>query len=786
MKIALYTGYQETPWNPHTLETIGLGGTEQSVLCLAKYLAFFNKNEVWVVGDVIEGDYDLVKYRSIENFKQEVDYVDTIISANYINYLLEFEDFNYKNSIFWAHNTDYFPWWRGEVIPNSRELLSHPKLTAIICLTYWHKEVWLEQFPETEYKILVIGNGIELDNFVPMWPQPKFNNGRLYPPPPHLTPKKVKNQYIYSSHAERGLSQVLEDWPQIKQENPDATLKICTPEYGLKYFEENFSSLILNLEGVEFLGTLPQQELYQLMAKSQYWYYPSTYGETFCITALEMLGHKVTPITWEWGGLKETLKGFNVKNTKEEIDWRLVKSYIVHQGWRFITDGKWIPLLVKLNMNLDFFYILSINPNSSIDQKADEISMPGKYNFWVKPGFNGLTTPQSELDKFGVKKHSNWKLDTHWSEYSRRKVTDGEVGCALSHIDAWVDSYCHDREYTFILEDDFQEVNPVPWHEVQTLFERGYDLVYLGRHAIEPENEPGIEDLPNWVEAGYNYHTHAYILSKRATQILVEEYIERYKSKIFAIDEFLPITLGKTFRQDILAEFDDLPRFRAAAPLINFFEQEDSPQTTELNKIYSEIFDYDNWGEWCSKYIDPYILKGQYKLMVDEIGPNVIEFPLFTERFCREFTALAEDNTWSVNRHDYHPTTDQTLESLGLQDAYQRVLEEFVYPIWIWFWELDGENWKSLTSENFIAKYDTINQGSLDIHHDNSLITLNVRLNSEFKGGGTYIPRYKTTLQPKKIGNAMAHPGGITHKHGGRPVEEGTRYILVTFTHNPN
>jgi hypothetical protein len=30
----------------------------------------------------------------------------------------------------------------------------------------------------------------------------------------------------------------------------------------------------------------------------------------------------------------------------------------------------------------------------------------------------------------------------------------------------------------------------------------------------------------------------------------------------------------------------------------------------------------------------------------------------------------------------------------------------------------------------------------------------------------------------------MAHPGQITHKHGGRPVTEGTRYILVSFT-NP-
>ena len=120
-----------------------------------------------------------------------------------------------------------------------------------------------------------------------------------------------------------------------------------------------------------------------------------------------------------------------------------------------------------------------------------------------------------------------------------------------------------------------------------------------------------------------------------------------------------------------------------------------------------------------------------------------------------------------------------------MQEIYQKVLEEFVYPIWIWFWELDGEDWPKLSSENFIAKYDTLNQGSLGIHHDMSVITLNVKLNDDYEGGGTFIPRYKQTYQAKKIGHAMAHPGQITHKHGGRPVTEGTRYILVTFTNKP-
>ena len=157
MKIVLYTGYQKTPWNPSFLDTTGLGGTEKTTYYLAKELAKFPEYHIWVVGSVISGDFDNVKYRTTQQFKQEESSVDTIIGISYIHYLKEFEDFNYKNSIFWVHNTDYYTWWNGEEIPNHRELLSHPKLKYIICLTKWHREVWLQQFPETKSKIKILG-----------------------------------------------------------------------------------------------------------------------------------------------------------------------------------------------------------------------------------------------------------------------------------------------------------------------------------------------------------------------------------------------------------------------------------------------------------------------------------------------------------------------------------------------------------------------------------------------------------------------------------------------------
>ena len=107
MRIILYTGYQKNHWNPTCIEKIGLGGTEQCVLNLAKELA--NTNEVYVVGDVIEGFFDNVNYVTISNalslLRDKV--IDFVIGVSYINYLHELSELNFSRSVLWLHNTDF-------------------------------------------------------------------------------------------------------------------------------------------------------------------------------------------------------------------------------------------------------------------------------------------------------------------------------------------------------------------------------------------------------------------------------------------------------------------------------------------------------------------------------------------------------------------------------------------------------------------------------------------------------------------------------------------------------
>ena len=100
------------------------------------------------------------------------------------------------------------------------------------------------------------------------------------------------------------MQKVLNEWNHITKKLPNAELNISTPEYGLEYFNKHFLSQIESIESIKFHGSLPLEKLYEKMSECEYWYYPTDYEETFCITALEMLGHGVKPIVNEIAGLK--------------------------------------------------------------------------------------------------------------------------------------------------------------------------------------------------------------------------------------------------------------------------------------------------------------------------------------------------------------------------------------------------------------------------------------------------------------------------------------------------
>jgi len=195
-----------------------------------------------------------------------------------------------------------------------------------------------------------------------------------------------------------------------------------------------------------------------------------------------------------------------------------------------------------------------------------------------------------------------------------------------------------------------------------------------------------------------------------------------------------------------------------------------------------ELFAYKIDPEaWSKKMIAPGTRDKQWDLVVENVGPEIYTFPLFTEEFCKMVIEHAEaTGKWTKARHKFYPTTDILLEDIKLKEMYEYVLKNYAHPIARHIWKLEGTSWnKNISSEDFIARYISSEQAALDIHQDHADYTFTVGLNADYEGGGTWFPRQQVLANPKS-GMCSLFPS-VTHRHGGRPTTKGKRYIIVSF-----
>lgn len=300
MRILIYVGYQSPYFNPDTLKKSGLGGTEIACLNIANELKKFGHTIV-VSGDVIPGMFNGIEWiHTTQCHQKYFNQFDAIISASYLHVALEFESYTKAKIIFWAHNTDFHPWWKGEEIENAVDLLNSNKIDQVVCLTEWHKDQWHSKYGTTGIEI--IGNGIVTSSFIG-------------------TPAKIKNRFIFSSAPERGLVDLLKNWSRILQIKPDATLEVFSPSYSIDQLDNSLEiKELLEQTGIIVRGNVSQVELHDSMLRAEYWMYLTDYEETYCITALEMQYAKVLPIVTTVAALNETVNS-GIKLTRDETNW---------------------------------------------------------------------------------------------------------------------------------------------------------------------------------------------------------------------------------------------------------------------------------------------------------------------------------------------------------------------------------------------------------------------------------------------------------------------------------
>lgn len=320
--ILIYTGIFRSGWNySYSLKT-PIGGAETAAIELAH--SFSKDYNIYISGTVDEEQYDNIRFINEIKLQELINTIDfkLIIVSRDIGFFEKFKNIKSYKNVIWAH--DYHLCAYGSNLSLDAILNKwRNKISEIICQTEWHKETLLNNHPFLKsYTINIINNGID---------STKLN---------YDTTNKIKDSFIYSSCTERGLERLLELWPQIISNKPDAVLYIAGYNiFPKSEYDLHLKSIMDKYENIKYVGRLIRSELYKLMSQIEYWLYPSSHPETSCLSAMELLASEVICLYYPIGGLNNTLGQYGIKLEKDkEID--ILMSLTNDQKNKYRKEGK--------------------------------------------------------------------------------------------------------------------------------------------------------------------------------------------------------------------------------------------------------------------------------------------------------------------------------------------------------------------------------------------------------------------------------------------------------------
>jgi hypothetical protein len=299
-------------WSGSSILSIGVGGSETYIIEMARYIQKSGSFDVYVFCNCLEEEnFEGVIYKPLNDYYSFIkqNYIHTCIVSRYSEYLpVTFKGYT-ENVYMVVH--DLTP--TGIVIPIDK------KLKKIFCLTEWHVEYFTKIFPSLKNITVPFYYGIDFS---------KFKNENII--------FKEQYKFIYSSFPNRGLLQLLQMWPKIVEFQSHASLHIYCDINGkwVNEVEPEMMSKIRQLfieYGVQqnnmniyYHGWVNKQTLSEAWLSSDIWFYPCTFMETFCLTALEAALTKTLVITNDLAGLQNTVddRGVIIKGDPNENLWQ--------------------------------------------------------------------------------------------------------------------------------------------------------------------------------------------------------------------------------------------------------------------------------------------------------------------------------------------------------------------------------------------------------------------------------------------------------------------------------
>lgn len=281
--IVIFCGNAWEEWaSPSVLK--GIGGSEEAVIYISKeFVKLGYEVTVYNSCGELEGEYDGVKYVPFYEFSKK-DEFNILISwrANMT------PDCVAKHKVIWLHDVP-----DEQLIPaNSVDTFDN-----IIVLSEYHKSLLPSYVPSE--KVFVSSNGINTND---------FNIANII-----RNPKRL----IYTSSYDRGLEHLLEMWPDVLKEVPDAELHIF---YGWNTYDKmvevgrrttEFKDKMIKLmdkPNVFEHGRVGHKALAKEFLKSGIYAYPCHFEEISCISAMKAQAAGCVPVCTDFAALKETVK----------------------------------------------------------------------------------------------------------------------------------------------------------------------------------------------------------------------------------------------------------------------------------------------------------------------------------------------------------------------------------------------------------------------------------------------------------------------------------------------
>lgn len=398
-KVVFYVGYS-------MFDEFSTYGSELALINLVKELT--NYYDVTVFGKSCNNtkiqDVLFLNSAGLDEYLEKNE-IEVMIISRYIHYFMEYP-LKAKKTYVWLHDVCCHSAWNGYFLPSSgKYLMDHVinNIDGIICLTQWHKQLVIDSYGFNKNKVFVIGNGIN---------ESLFSN---------INVAKVPKRFIYTSDVSRGLEQLVDYFQEIHQEFPDAELYIYR---DIKSFD-NYGLLLDKINKCDYIhygGRIEQDKLMIEFAKTDIWLYPTTFTETYCMSALEAMRSGCCCITSDLAALKETVGNRGILISGDPND-KIVKQNFISEVRRLLNDDNlrnefrnksieyaktqtwqniarvWVDIINDQYINDELYNQTSINLSSQIDnyianmrlnKSTDFCKILEKYDSNISHNYSGL------------------------------------------------------------------------------------------------------------------------------------------------------------------------------------------------------------------------------------------------------------------------------------------------------------------------------------------------------------------------------------------------------------